>query len=162
MGNTHKAIVWFNEVTKDDVASVGGKGANLGEMTNANDPARGILRGVALNPGTPLESVLPLIDEVEMALLLAVNPGWGGQKFIASTERRLKHLKVMIAESGREILTCVDGGITRENIADVARMGADIIVTGSAVFRGNTPLENAKSMMSAADNAAKGLKANVT
>ncbi len=134
----------------------------LGDATNANDSARGILRGVALNPGTPLETVLPLIDEVEMVFLLAVNPGWGGQKFIASTQRRRKQLKAMIAESGREILTGVDGGITRENIADVAAMGADIIVTGSAVFRGNTPLENARFMISAADDAAKGLGANKT
>jgi len=121
----------------------------LREATNANDSARGILRGVALNPGTPLEAVLPLLDEVEMVFLLGVNPGWGGQRFIASTQRRLKQLKEMIATSGREILTGLDGGITRENIADVAAMGADIIVTGSAVFRGNTPLENAKFMMSA-------------
>jgi len=121
----------------------------LGESTNANDSARGVLCGVALNPGTPLEAVLPLIDEVEMVFLLGVNPGWGGQKFIASTQRRLKQLKEMIAASGREILTGLDGGITRENIADVAAMGADIIVTGSAVFRGNTPLENARFMISA-------------
>ena len=121
----------------------------LGEATNANDSARGILRGLALNPGTPLETILPLVDEVEMVLLLGVNPGWGGQEFIASTQRRLKQLKEMIAASAREILTGLDGGITRENIADAAAMGADVIVTGSAVFRGNTPLENARFMMSA-------------
>jgi len=84
-----------------------------------------------------------------MVFLLGVNPGWGGQKFIASTQRRLEQLKEMIAASGGDILTGLDGGITRESIADVARMGADIIVTGSAVFRGNTPLESAKFMMSA-------------
>ena len=132
----------------------------LGEAANANDSARGIMRGVALNPGTPLEAVLPLLDEVEMVFLLGVNPGWGGQKFIASTQWRLKQLKEMIAASGREILTGVDGGITRENIADVAAMGADIIVTGSAVFRENTPLENARAMISAANEAAKTLNAN--
>ncbi|MHC4542498.1 MAG: ribulose-phosphate 3-epimerase [Planctomycetota bacterium] len=134
----------------------------LGEMTNASDPARSIVRGVALNPGTPLEAVLPLIDEVEMVFLLGVNPGWGGQKFIASTQRRLKQLKAMIAESGREILTGVDGGITRNNIADVARMEADIIVTGSAVFDGKTPLKNARFMIRAANDAAEGLNANET
>ena len=132
----------------------------LGEMTNANDPASGILRGVALNPGTPLETILPLIDEVEMVFLLGINPGWGGQKFIASTGRRLGQLKEIIAAAGREILTGVDGGITQDNISDVAQMGADIIVTGSAVFRGNTPLEGAKFMISAVDDAAKGLNAN--
>jgi ribulose-phosphate 3-epimerase len=132
----------------------------LGEMTNANDPARGILRGVALNPGTPLETVLPLVDEVEMFFLLGINPGWGGQGFIASTQRRLKQLKEMIAGSTRGILVGLDGGVTRDNIADVAAMGADIIVTGSAVFRGNTPLEGAKFMISAANDGAKGLNAN--
>ena len=121
----------------------------LGEATNANDSARGILRGAALNPGTPIETVQPLLDEVEMVFLLGVNPGWGGQKFIASTQRRLRQLKEMIAESGREILTGLDGGITQANVADVARTGADIIVTGSAVFDGNTPLDNAKFMISA-------------
>jgi len=134
----------------------------LGGMTNANDSARSILRGVALNPGTPLETVLPLIDEVEMVLLLGINPGWGGQKFIVSTGRRLGQLKEIIAAAGREILTGVDGGITQDNISDVAQMGADIIVTGSAVFRGNTPLESAKFMISAANDAAKTLNANET
>jgi ribulose-phosphate 3-epimerase len=119
----------------------------LGEMTNANDPARGVLRGIALNPGTPLETVPPLLDEVEMAFLLAVNPGWGGQKFIASTERRVRLLIEMFKEAKRDILVGIDGGVTRENIAQVARMGADIIVTGSAVFRGGAPLENAKFMI---------------
>ena len=134
----------------------------LGQMTNANDPARGILRGVALNPGTPLETVLPLVDEVELVFLLGINPGWGGQKFIASTRRRLTQLKEMIAGIGGEILTGLDGGITRENIADVAQMGADIVVTGSAVFRGNTPLEGAKFMIDAVNDAARGPNANKT
>jgi ribulose-phosphate 3-epimerase len=134
----------------------------LGQMANTNDPARGILRGIALNPGTPLEAVLPLIDEVEVVFLLGVNPGWGGQKFIASTQQRLRRLKEMIAEGQREILTGIDGGVTRENIANVARTGADIIVAGSAVFRGKTPLENAKFMINAANDAAKGLDADKT
>jgi ribulose-phosphate 3-epimerase len=133
---------------------------NLGQMTNANDSARGILRGVALNPGTPIEAVAPLLDEVEMVFLLAINPGWGGQKFIPSTQRRLERLKEMIAASGREILIGIDGGITQANIAEVARMGTDIIVTGSAVFRRNTPLENAQSMMRTVDNAARSINTN--
>ena len=127
----------------------------LGEMTNANDPDRGVLRGIALNPGTPLEVINPLIDEVEMVFLLAVNPGWGGQKFIPSTQRRLERLKQMISEAKKDILVGIDGGITRSNIADVARMDVDIIVTGSAVFDGKTPLENARFMISAVNESAK-------
>jgi ribulose-phosphate 3-epimerase len=127
----------------------------LGEMTNANDPDRGVLRGIALNPGTPLEVIAPLIDDLEMIFLLAVNPGWRGQKFIPSTQRRLERLKQMIGEAKKDILVGVDGGITRDNIADVARMDVDIIVTGSAVFDGKTPLENAGFMISAVNEAAK-------
>lgn len=127
----------------------------LGDMTNINDPARGILRGIALNPGTPLEVLKPLMDEVEMIFLLAVNPGWSGQKFISSTEVRLRQLINMIREADKDILIGVDGGITRDNIGDAARMGADIIVTGSAVFDGRTPLENARFMVNALKNAAK-------
>ncbi len=119
----------------------------MGSMANANDPARGLVRGAALNPGTPADALEPLLDELEMVLLLAVNPGWGGQKFIASTRRKLDRVMDMIRESGREILTCIDGGVKRENIEDVARMGADIVVTGSAVFDGKAPAENARFMM---------------
>jgi ribulose-phosphate 3-epimerase len=126
----------------------------LGQMTNANDPERGILRGIALNPGTPLETITPLIDEFDMVFLLAVNPGWGGQKFISSTEERLSRLRQMLAEAKKDILVGVDGGITRDNIAEVARMDVDIIVTGSAVFDGKTPLENAKFMIDTINNAA--------
>jgi ribulose-phosphate 3-epimerase len=132
----------------------------LGEMTNANDCERGILRGIALNPGTPLEVVTPLIDELEMVFLLAVNPGWSGQKFIPSTESRLRQLRQMIHDAGKDALVGVDGGITRDNIADVARMGTDIIVTGSAVFDGKTPLENARFMMGAVIEASRGHSAN--
>jgi ribulose-phosphate 3-epimerase len=127
----------------------------LGEMTNANDPERGILRGIALNPGTPLEVINPLIDELEMVFLLAVNPGWRGQKFIPSTEGRIRKLRQMIRDAKKDILVGIDGGITRDNIADVARMEADIIVTGSAVFDGQAPLENARFMISAANNPLK-------
>jgi ribulose-phosphate 3-epimerase len=124
----------------------------LGEFTNANDPNRGILRGIALNPGTPLEALTPFIDEVEMVFLLAVNPGWGGQKFIPSTESRLSQVRKILSDAKKDILIGVDGGITRNNIADIARMEVDIIVTGSAVFDGKTPLENAKFMINTVNN----------
>jgi ribulose-phosphate 3-epimerase len=125
----------------------------LGAMTNINDPDRGIVRGIALNPGTPLEVVRPLLGDIEMLFLLAVNPGWSGQKFVSSTRSRLKQLIQMIREADRDILIGIDGGVTRDNIDEVARMGADIIVTGSAVFDGEKPLENAKFMISAVRDA---------
>jgi ribulose-phosphate 3-epimerase len=116
----------------------------LGKMTNANDPARGILRGLALNPGTPLSAIEPLLDHLDLVMLLAVNPGWGGQKFIPATRDRLLQLKRM---AGEKILISVDGGVTRDNFAEVARLGADIIVTGSAVFDGKAPAENIRFML---------------
>ena len=119
----------------------------LGEMANVNHPNRGILRGIALDPDVPLEVVTPLMDEIEMVVLLAVNPGWGGQKFIAATGQRLGQLRRMIRDAKKDILIGVDGGVTRDNVAEVARMGADIIVTGSAVFDGKTPRENAAFMI---------------
>lgn len=127
----------------------------LGEATNANDAGRGILRGIALNPGTPIDVITTLIDELEMIFLLAVNPGWSGQKFIPSTQSRLTRLRQIIREAKKNILVGVDGGITRENIADVARMNVDVIVTGSAVFDGKTPLENARFMINVVNDAAK-------
>ncbi len=122
----------------------------LGQMENANDPARGIVRGVGLNPGTHLDTVEPLLDDVDMVTLLAVNPGFSGQNFIAATEQRVRHLIDLLAEANRDILICVDGGIKIGNIVDVAAMGADVIVTGSAVFDGTTTTaENARFMLEA-------------
>jgi ribulose-phosphate 3-epimerase len=116
-------------------------------MKNAHDPTRGLVRGVAINPGTPLEALEPLLDELELILILAVSPGWSGQKFIPSTVARVEKAKGMITGSRHEILLGVDGGITRDNIAAVAAMGVDVIVTGSAVFDGKAPAENAQFML---------------
>jgi ribulose-phosphate 3-epimerase len=127
----------------------------IGGLTNANDPDRGIARGIALNPGTPVEVLEPLIDEVDLIVLLAVNPGWSGQKYIPASARRLKRLLDLVRQSRHDILLGLDGGITRENVADVARTGADIFVTGSAVFDGKSPEGNARQMLAAIVEARK-------
>ena len=119
----------------------------LGEMENANDPARGLVRAAALNPGTPVEAVEPLLGDIEMVLLLAVNPGWGGQSFLPSTRPRLERLRELIDRSGRDLLTCVDGGITRDTIGALAGSGVDLVVSGSAVFDGGDPAENARLLL---------------
>lgn len=121
----------------------------MGGMENVNDPDRGLIRGVALNPGTPLSVLEPLMDEMEMVLLLAVNPGWGGQKFVPATFGRIDRVLEMIRKSGREILLCVDGGIKKNNIAEIARTGVDMVVAGSAVFDGKAAQENARQMLQA-------------
>jgi len=119
----------------------------LGTMTNVNDPHRGIVRGVALNPGTPLVSIEPLIDEIDLVFLIAVNPGWGGQKFIPATKQKIQGIRRMIEDSGRDILIGVDGGIKHDNLEMVGRLGAGIIVTGSAVFKGKNTADNVRSML---------------
>ena len=121
----------------------------LGTMKNATDAARGIVRGVALNPGTPLEAIEPLLDDVDLVLLLAVNPGWGGQRFIPATIGRIARARRLLDAVERRILLGVDGAITKENIRSVAGTGVDLVVTGSAVFDGKTPTENARHMLEA-------------
>lgn len=95
-----------------------------------------VTRGIALNPGTPVAAIEPLLDDVELVLVLAVNPGWGGQKFAAGTERKLAAARELIERSGRDVTLAVDGGVTRDNVGAIAAMGVDMIVAGSAVFDG--------------------------
>jgi len=124
----------------------------LGTMENVNDPSRGIVRGVALNPGTSLDVIEPLLEDLEMVLLLAVDPGWGGQKFTPATARRVAALLEMLRQAKRDALVAVDGGVTRDNLEEVARTAADIIVTGSAVFDGKDPEGNARGMLETVAN----------
>ena len=125
----------------------------LGAMKNANDPSRGLVRGVGLNPGTPLEALDPLLGDCELVLLLAINPGWGGQGFIANTAARAAQVRAKIAASGRDVLLCIDGGVKRDNIGAIAALGADVIVTGSAVFDGKDALGNARALQAAVTQA---------
>lgn len=121
----------------------------LGKMTNVNAPECGLLRGIALNPGTPLNVVEPLLDETDMVFLLTVNPGWSGQSFIPAAARRLAALLEIIRQCKKDVLVGLDGGVTRKNIDEVSRLGADIIVTGSAVFDGKAAGQNAAFMLNA-------------
>ena len=121
----------------------------LGALPHAADPGRRVMRGVALNPGTPLAVLEPLIGDLELIMLLAVNPGWGGQKFIPSTFDRIAQVKALIAGAPNPIALAVDGGVTRDNIGAVAATGVDLIVTGSAVFDGRAAAANAQFMLEA-------------
>ncbi len=105
----------------------------------------GVVRGVALNPGTPVDVIEPLLDDLELVLVLAVNPGWSGQRFIPATAARVA--RVLDLVSGRRIAVGVDGGVTRENVGEVAALGPHLIVTGSAVFARGEGEANARSML---------------
>ncbi|HUO96606.1 MAG TPA: ribulose-phosphate 3-epimerase [Steroidobacteraceae bacterium] len=90
--------------------------------------------GLVLNPATPLAYLDHVMDKVDMILLMSVNPGFGGQKFIAGALGKLAQVRERIAASGREIRLEIDGGVKVDNIGAIARAGADTFVAGSAIF----------------------------
>lgn len=94
----------------------------------------GLKAAIALNPGTPAVMVEPYIDDVDMILVMTVNPGFGGQKFIPLTLKKIRQIREMIAASGRPIELEVDGGVNADTAELVVDAGADVLVAGSAVF----------------------------
>lgn len=94
----------------------------------------GCKAGLVFNPATPLEVLKHVIDKVDMVLLMSVNPGFGGQKFIPGTLDKLREARALIAASGRDIRLEVDGGVNVDNIRSIAEAGADTFVAGSAIF----------------------------
>ncbi len=121
----------------------------LGAMDNANEQGRGLVRGVALNPDTSLELLKPLLDDIEMIVVLAVNPRMKGFPFLDSIGDRFAEVKDMVTSAGKDTLLCLDGGVKRANIVAMARMGADVLVSGSAIYDGKSPRENAQFMLDA-------------
>ncbi len=113
--------------------------------------ALGKKAGVTLNPGTPIEMIEPVIDIVDLVLIMSVNPGFGGQKFIPGAVEKLRKLRALIG--GRPIDVEIDGGITPAVAPEVARAGANALVAGSAVFKDGTP-ESYRANIAAIRNAA--------
>lgn len=94
----------------------------------------GCSAGIVLNPATPLDYLDYIIDKIDIILLMSVNPGFGGQSFIPSTLKKLQQTRKRIIDSGRDIRLEVDGGVKVDNIAEIAKAGADMFVAGSAIF----------------------------
>lgn len=105
---------------------------------------RGIKSGIALNPATPLSALEYLIEKIDLLLIMTVNPGFGGQKFIPGMIDKISKAKKMLAKRERFIELEVDGGLNLENIFQVIKAGADIIVVGQAIFKSSNPLETVK------------------
>jgi ribulose-phosphate 3-epimerase len=95
---------------------------------------QGCKAGLVFNPATPLHYLEHVLDKVDLILIMSVNPGFGGQSFIPQALKKISAVRQMIDASGREIMLEVDGGIKVDNIAEVARAGADTFVAGSAIF----------------------------
>ena len=92
--------------------------------------------GISLNPATPAKMLDYLIDEIDLVLVMSVNPGFGGQSFIESQLRKIEAIRKMIDKTGRDIALQVDGGVTRETAPRIIAAGADVLVAGTATFKG--------------------------
>ena len=98
--------------------------------------ACGVKASAVVNPETPVDKLFPIVEEADMLLLMSVRPGWGGQKFIPETLKKIETLRGYCVKNGKPDLDIeVDGGITEENVSDVLSAGANVIVAGSTVFR---------------------------
>ncbi|WP_337844028.1 ribulose-phosphate 3-epimerase [Thermus sp.] len=102
--------------------------------------------GLAINPATPLEAFEPLLPELDLALLMSVNPGFGGQKYIPRSTERLKRLKTLRDALNPACLIEVDGGVNVSTVAEVYRAGADVAVVGSALFNARPVVENLNAL----------------
>lgn len=106
----------------------------------------GMKAGVALNPATPVSAIDYVLGEVDMVLIMSVNPGFGGQSFISSSLRKIAEVRKLINERNLDVRIEVDGGVNLKNVDDVLKAGADVIVAGSAVFGGDI-YDNSKAFM---------------
>jgi ribulose-phosphate 3-epimerase len=108
--------------------------SHLNRLVQMMKEHKGMRAGVSLNPATPLSSLDYILDDVDMVLIMSVNPGFGGQAFIASALEKIRSLRKRIDDLGLKVEIEVDGGVKPDNAAEIIRAGADILVAGSAVF----------------------------
>ncbi len=110
--------------------------------------AAGMKAGVTLNPSTPVELLVDVLDDVDMVLLMGVNPGFGGQSFIENTISKVKRLRKMIGDRGLHTLIEVDGGVQAETAPRLVEAGVDVLVSGSYVFKASDPYKVIKELKS--------------
>ncbi len=111
----------------------------------------GVKAGLSIKPGTPVESLLPYLDRVEMILMMSVEPGFGGQKYIEASTERIRQVRAMLDERNLSTDLQVDGGINVDNVSVVLDAGVNVVVAGSAIFGGNIE-EKTKAFMEKLDN----------
>ena len=108
--------------------------------------ALGVKAGVVLNPHTPVSVLEDILGDLDLVLLMSVNPGFGGQKFIERTYEKIRMLRKMIIEQGLNTMIEVDGGVNTENATSLFEAGANILVAGNAVFKSDNPEETIRTM----------------
>lgn len=108
--------------------------------------ALGMKAGVALNPHTPVHVLEDIIKDIDLVLIMSVNPGFGGQKFIPQALDKVRKLKKMITDSGSKTLIEIDGGVTLDNAAMLVEAGVDVLVAGNTVFSSDDPADTIKKL----------------
>lgn len=111
----------------------------------------GVKAGMSVKPATPIETLKPYIDSLDLILIMGVEPGFGGQKYMESATDKIREARALINESGRDIRLSVDGGIKLDNVQKVLDAGVDVIVAGSAIFKGDIS-KNVKDFMTVFKN----------
>lgn len=129
-----------------DIIVVHAEACNHLHRTIQNIKSYNIKAGVALNPATPIETIKHVLEDVDMVLVMTVNPGFGGQSFIEGMIEKIEELKKLIDEKKLKVDIQVDGGIKPDNIDKVVKAGANIIVAGSAIFNSDNICETVKIM----------------
>jgi ribulose-phosphate 3-epimerase len=114
---------------------------------------RGCKAGAVVNPSTPVATLSEVLGKLDYVLIMSVNPGWGGQAFIPEATEKIRRLREMRDRAGANFLIEVDGGIGPENVAEVVRAGAQILVAGTSVFRTPDPAAAVRSMIAQASDA---------
>jgi len=110
--------------------------------------AQGVKAGVSLNPHTPVSSIENVLDVLDMVLIMSVNPGFGGQSFIPQALNKVKQVKQMLKEHGKEHIEIeIDGGVKLDNIKDIADAGVDVFVSGSGIFKAEDPKDMIQEMI---------------
>ena len=113
----------------------------------------GALAGVVINPATPVDSLSEVLDIVDYVLVMSVNPGFGGQKFIANSLHKMRQLAEIRSRRGLNFRIEVDGGVALDTVTEIVRAGAEILVAGNAVFAKGDPKTNAEKLLKAATEA---------
>jgi ribulose-phosphate 3-epimerase len=144
------------EILLDDFAEAGADSCTV--HVELGDPrplfeqmrALGLRVGLVCNPETPLDAAVPYLDEIDLLLVMSVHPGWGGQAFIPEALDKVRAARALIDERGLQVEVEIDGGINVDTAPAAAAAGADILVSGSAVFHADDPAEAARRIRGAA------------
>ena len=138
--NPDATLSWYIDAGADMITIHLESTRHLDRMVNQVKEA-GRQVGVVLNPSTPVNTLDAIIEDIDMVLLMSVNPGFGGQSFIPKTYRKIKQVKQLSQSFGVDPLIEIDGGVCRNNISQLASLGANVFVAGSAIYKASNPHE---------------------